>query len=487
MTKSGTSNTRPVLVWFRQDLRLSDNRALAAAVASGAPVIPVYVLDDVTPEAWMPGAASRWWLHHALESLSKDLAALGSQLILCRGEAVVTLARLIDVTGASAIHFTRCYEPWAGDLERRVKEAAETAGAGAHRYGGALLFEPESVRTQAGDPFRVYSPFYRAATAGDGPKKPVAAPKAVPVPSSWPKSDRIAGWNLLPKKPDWSGGMRAAWTPGETGARKRLDTFLETAVVDYHDARNRPDLPSTSKLSPHLHFGEISPHTCWHAAKFVAAARPEAEKGVQVFLKELAWREFSYHLLAHWPTLPKAPFRADFAGFPWRTSPDQLRAWQKGMTGYPIVDAGMRELWKTGWMHNRVRMIVGSFLVKDLLIPWQDGEAWFWDTLVDADLASNAASWQWVAGCGADAAPYFRVFNPVKQGVTFDPDGVYVRRFVPELARLPNACIHAPFDAPAEILAAAGVVLGKTYPKPLVDHATARNAALAAFAAVKNA
>ena len=482
---AGTASVRPVIHWFRQDLRLADNRALQAAIATGAPVIPVSILDDAAAGQWPMGGASRWWLHQSLMSLAADLDARGSRLILRRGPAAAILQTLIAATGASAVYATRCYEPWAAALEIACRDAAQTAGATFHRYAGNLLFEPEAVRTQAGEPFRVFTPFYRAATAGEGPRKPFAAPKTIPAAQSWPKSDRLADWGLLPRKPDWAGGMRAAWTPGEAGARQRLATFLAGPVIDYHDARNRPDRPATSKLSPHLHFGEISPATCWHAARAVAAQMPRAEKGIDTFLKEIGWREFSYHLLAHWPTLPEQPFRADFAAFPWKAAPADLAAWQKGLTGYPIVDAGMRELWQTGWMHNRVRMIVGSFLIKDLLIPWQSGEAWFWDTLVDADLASNAASWQWVAGSGADAAPYFRVFNPVKQGTTFDPDGVYVRQYVPELAGLSNAHIHAPFAAPAGVLAAAGIVLGKTYPKPLVDHAEARDAALAAFAAIK--
>jgi deoxyribodipyrimidine photo-lyase len=479
------SQQRPVIHWFRQDLRLTDNRALQTAIAAGGPVIPVYILDDEAAGKWPMGGASRWWLHQSLQSLASNLEKIGSRLVLLRGDSVKVLTKLIEKTGATTVTATRCYEPWSGALEAAVRDAADAAGAAFHRYAGNLLFEPESVRTQMGEPFRVFTPFYRAATAGDAVRTPFAAPKTMAAPKTWPKSDALAAWGLLPKTPDWAGGLRDTWEPGEAGARDRLSTFLDGPVADYHDARNRPDQPATSKLSPHLHFGEISPATCWHAARATAASHPKTEQGVATFLKEIGWREFSYHLLSHWPTLPEQPFRADFAGFPWKDAPADLAAWQKGMTGYPIVDAGMRELWQTGWMHNRVRMIVGSFLVKDLLIPWQDGKAWFWDTLVDADLASNAASWQWVAGSGADAAPYFRVFNPVRQGTTYDPDGVYVRQYVPELARLPNAHLHAPFAAPAEVLAAAGVVLGKTYPKPLVDHAAARDAALAAFEQIK--
>jgi deoxyribodipyrimidine photo-lyase len=478
------------IVWFRQDLRIADNRALAAAIDAGGPVIPVYVLDDVTPGAgagqpWRMGAASRWWLHHSLRSLGRSLGALGSRLILRAGDPRVVLPQLLDETGATGIVATRCYEPWAGALEADVKAAAEQAGAAFKRYGGNLLFEPELLRTKTGDPFKVYTPLWRAALASAPPRPPVPAPTAVPAPASWPVSDTLESWQLQPARPDWSGGLAEAWTPGEADARVRLDQFLSSHITDYDTLRNRPDLPGTSRLSPHLHFGEISPATCWFGARATAAAKGQPGKGLETFLKELVWREFSYHLLSHWPDLPSAPFRADFKAFPWVSDPAGLHAWQKGLTGYPIVDAGMRELWHTGWMHNRVRMITGSFLVKDLLLPWQAGEAWFWDTLVDADLASNAAGWQWIAGSGADAAPYFRVFNPVKQGETFDPDGVYVRRWVPELARLPDGFIHAPWTAPPEILAACNVVLGTTYPRPIVDHAMARDRALAAFKSIR--
>ena len=484
----------PTIVWFRLDLRLADNRALAAAVQTGGPVIPVYILDDVTPQngpntdtsgTWPMGGASRWWLHKSLTSLAAGLEQLGSRIILRRGDPCTVLAKLVEETGAETVVATRCYEPWAGALETRVKAALEQSGTAFKRYGGALLYEPEQLRTKAGDPFKVYTPMWRAALASDAPKQPSPAPAKIAAPKSWPKSDVLKTWGLSPTKPDWSGGFSETWTPGESGARARLDRFLDEALVTYNEDRNRPDRTGTSRLSPHLHFGEISPNACWYAARAFGSGKTGAEKGLETFLKELVWREFSYHLLTHWPTLPTTAFRADFAHFPWVEDATGLKAWQKGLTGYPIVDAGMRELWHTGWMHNRVRMVVGSFLVKDLMLPWQSGEAWFWDTLVDADLASNAASWQWIAGSGADAAPYFRVFNPVTQGETYDPDGAYVRRWIPEIARLPTKLIHAPWTAPKEILAACGVTLGKTYPKPIVDHAMARDRALAAFKSLR--
>ncbi len=481
----------PVIVWFRQDLRLADQRAVAAAAATGAPVIALYTLDDVSPGAWRMGAASRWWLNHSLKSLDADLQSIGNRLVLRRGAAVDVLIQVAAETGADTVFCLAAHEPWASTSESEAHTALARVGVDLKRLQGALLKRPDAIRTQGGQPFKVYTPFWRALMASEAPPHPVAAPAALKAPAVLPKSEPLASWALHPSKPDWSGGFNAHWRPGEAGAHDKLATFLATALSDYDAERNRPDRPGTSRMSPHLHFGEIGPATCWYAAQSAAAeARSRGanpDKGLETFLKEIVWREFAAHLLVHWPTLPEAPFKPDFAAFPWADDAAGLRAWQRGQTGYPIVDAGMRELWHTGWMHNRVRMIVASFLVKDLLIPWQEGEAWFWDTLVDADLASNAASWQWVAGCGADAAPYFRIFNPTRQGETYDPDGAYVRRWVPELARLPTAYIHEPWSAPTSTLAAAGVTLGKTYPQPIVDHAKARDRALAALKSLKTA
>lgn len=478
-------NIAPVLMWFRNDLRLGDNRALAAAVASGAPVVPIFILDDVTPGPWKVGGASRWWLHMSLASLGADLERLGSPLILDRGDTRDVLPRLAKKVGATAIYFTRAYEPYAAALEKDLKAHFDGEGIAFKRYAGALLREPEDIRTKSGDVYKVYTPFWRALSAEFHVAAPKPAPKSIRPPKEAPKSIPLDGLGLLPKKPDWAGGLRKAWMPGEKGAHARLDAFLKSALKGYAEDRNRPDVEGTSRLSPHLHFGEISPAMCWFKAGQAAMKLAGADTGHETFLKELVWREFSYTLLVNWPDLPENPFRHEFSKFPW--SPDRalLRAWQKGQTGYPIVDAGMRELWQTGYMHNRVRMIVASFLIKDLLIPWQEGEAWFWDTLVDADLASNAASWQWVAGCGADAAPYFRIFNPMTQGEKFDPNGDYVRRYVPEISKLPQAYLNAPWTAPKDVLAAAGVSLGTTYPHPIVDHSRARDKALAAFAMLK--
>ncbi|MEZ5818184.1 MAG: deoxyribodipyrimidine photo-lyase [Hyphomicrobiaceae bacterium] len=478
-------NERPVLLWLRQDLRLTDHPALVAAVRSGGPVIPVYVLDDETPGQWTMGGASRWWLGMSLPRLEASLCKAGSGLVIRRGPIVEQLAELAREVNAEGVYCSRSYEPWAANVEAVLKERLEADGVSVHRYSGALLVEPEAVATQAGDPFRVYSPFARAVDALPEIRSPLDRPRKIPAPNSWPRSLSIEDLGLLPTRPDWAGGLREAWTPGEAGATSRLAAFLDGPLQDYKAMRDRPDVEATSRLSPHLHFGEISPATCWHAVGAASGGGRKATESVTKFRRELLWREFSYHLLVHNPALPEQPFRPEFARFPWQQNDTALDAWKKGKTGYPIVDAGMRELWQTGYMHNRVRMIVASFLAKDLLLAWQAGAAWFWDTLVDADLANNSASWQWVAGCGADAAPYFRIFNPVKQGTTFDPDGAYVHRFVPELRRLPAPHVHAPFAAPAQVLAEAGVELGRTYPHPIVDHGKARGIALDAFAKIK--
>jgi deoxyribodipyrimidine photo-lyase len=476
---------KPIIVWFRRDLRLADHAALSAAADTGASVIPLFILDDAAAVHWRAGAASRWWLHHSLASLGQSIEELGGKLVLRLGGSADVLAALARETGAAAVYCSRGYEPWAQRLEHEVRGKLASMDVALKRFAGVLLHEPEQIKTQAGGPFKVYTPFWRALRSGIEVARPLAAPERIRPSAKAPKSDRLEAWDLLPKKPDWARGMREAWIPGEGGAHERLSLFLSDGLSDYTEQRNRPDRAGTSRLSPHLAFGEVSPRQCWQAAGHFAARHPGADSGYETFLKELVWREFSAHLLHHWPDLPEMPFRAEFAGFPWRKSTRDLKAWQRGLTGYPIVDAGMRELWSTGWMHNRVRMIAASFLIKDLLLPWQEGEAWFWDTLVDADLANNAASWQWVAGSGADAAPYFRVFNPIIQGEKFDPEGDYVRRWVPELAKLPAKSIHAPWLAPADVLASAGVTIGSSYPVPIVDHAKARLAALSAFETLK--
>ncbi len=454
----------PTIMWFRQDLRLADNPALTAA-ATG-PVLPVFILDDAAAGPWAHGGAQRWWLRESLAKLAADLAALGAPLLTLTGDATRLIPELATRIGASAVHASRLYEPWA----RRRDEAIHTALGGAlHLHQGVLLHEPHRIRTGQGNPYGVYTPFSRALFALGEPPPPLPAPARLtgiphPIPSTT--------LPLLPARPEWWSEFPTHWTPGEAGAATRTEKFGAAAMRAYPDARNIPGQASTSGLSPHLRFGEISPRQVWHAARALGAT------GDHTFLKEVLWREFAYHLLWHRPHMPEAPLQQNFARFPWAPDATLLTAWQRGRTGYPIVDAGMRQLWRTGWMHNRVRMIVASFLVKHLLQPWQDGQAWFWDTLVDGDLASNSASWQWVAGCGADAAPYFRVFNPVLQGEKFDSAGTYVRTFIPEIASLPDKYIHRPWEAPSP---------PRGYPAPIIGLSAGRDRALAAYATLKAA
>ncbi len=472
------------LVWFRQDLRLADNPALCAAAASGRPVVALYVLDDTLP--WSMGGASRWWLHHSLNALDAELRRqYGFGLTLRRGRAETILPAIVEEIGAEAVHWNRCYEPAAIARDTAIKAALKAIGVDAASHNAALLYEPWTVQTQGGSWFKVYSPFWRACRALGDPPTPLPVPKQMTGVSGI-ASDKLETWGLLPSKPDWAGGMRDNWVPGSLGAETLLTTFLGHALNGYAEQRDRPDMTGTSRLSPHLHFGEIGPRQVWHAVQLaMQSGKASIAKHGEKYLSELGWREFSHHLLYHFPALPQQNFRADFDDFPWDHDEAALKRWQRGQTGYPIVDAGMRELWHTGWMHNRVRMVVASFLVKHLRQHWHQGEAWFWDTLVDADLANNAASWQWVAGSGADAAPYFRIFNPILQGERFDPEGDYVRRWVPELLALPARFIHKPWEAPALVLREAGVTLGATYPMPMVEHDKARALALAAFSALR--
>ena len=429
------------------------------------------------------GGASRWWLNGSVAALNADLTKRGGSLCLRQGSAPEVLATLLADTGASAIHVTRGYEPWEMELEKAVARACEAAGAAFRVFGGRLLFEPEAIVTSDGKPYRVFTPFWKACLAAGAPRTPLPQPKRLRFAEA--KSDRLEVLKLLPTRPDWAQGLRDTWQPGEARALARLGTFIKDRLANYADNRSRVDIDATSRLSPHLHFGEISPNQVLSAIGHAMSANARADRSAESYLREFGWCEFSYHLLHHFPNMPTEPLRPEFADFPGRDDPAALSVWRRGETGYPIVDAAMRELWHTGFMPNRARMIVASFLVKHLLIPWQRGADWFLDTLVDADLANNSASWQWVAGCGTDAAPYFRIFNPVLQGTKFDPNGDYVRRWVPELAGLPAPDIHAPWEAPEILLARASVKLGKTYPLPIVGHASARARALAAFASIR--
>lgn len=454
---------QPVIVWFRDDLRLASHAPLRAAIESGQPVIPVYVLDTSGP--FPLGGAARWWLHGSLTALAAGLSARGAGLVTRRGAAETVIPALVEETAATDVFTGAMTDPAARAADRAVASALAPLGRRLDRRLNATLFRPDRVKTQAGGSFSVFTPFARACRALPPPASPWSAPASVPS-AALPASDDPNDWGLLPRRPDWAGGLRESWTPGEAGARARLDRFVSETVSGYATRRDVPALAATSRLSPHLRFGEIAPGDAWHAIE----ALPESQDS-RKFLDELLWREFSHHLLWHNPKMPDEPLRPEFAAMRWRDDPAALAAWQRGRTGVPIVDAGMRELWHTGWTHNRVRMIVASFLIKHLLLDWRHGERWFRDTLVDADLANNAAGWQWVAGCGADAAPFFRIFNPVLQGKKFDPDGEYVRRWVPELRAVPARHVHAPWEGGG--------------PQPIVDLAAGRARALAAFGAMR--
>ena len=480
---------KPIIVWFRDDLRLADQPALAAAKAHGGPVLCVYVLDEVSTGLRPLGGASRWWLHHSLEQLAASLSKIGARLDLLKGASDEIIPQLAKAVGADQVVWTRRYGAAEIALDSKIKTLLKQQGVSAESFKGQLLFEPWELQTKAGGPFKVFTPFWRAALAlGDG-EAPLKAPtilNGLDWDAAFGKTQSLASLKLLPTKPDWAGGLRKSWNVGEAGARARLSQFLEAGLAHYAEERDRADRDSTSRLSPHLRFGEISPKQILWAARHAGMAGSIAPRNVDKFVAEIGWREFSYHLLYHFPKLREDNFQLRFDDFPWgKANKKTLSLWHKGQTGYPIVDAGMRELWQTGTMHNRVRMIVASFLIKHLMIDWRKGEDWFWDTLCDADPASNPASWQWVAGSGADAAPYFRIFNPIIQGEKFDPDGLYVRRYVPELGSLASKWIHHPWDAPEDVLKTAGIKLGKSYPAPIIDHGQARDRALAAFASLK--
>ena len=471
----------PTLVWLRTDLRVADNPALATAVAAGGAVIPVYIHDPESEGPWRARGASEAWLHHALADLAEQFGKLGSPLVIRRGESLKELRALVKETGAAGVTWNRRYEPVVRERDSAIKAALRTDGLKAESFNGALLHDPTKIKNLSGNPFQVFTPFWKNCLANLPFEAPLAAPRKLAAPEKAPKSLKVDALGL---KPDigWDAGFWKAWDPTRRGAQKRLREFVDGPMRDYPTARDIPETDGTSRLSPYLHFGQISPREIVAAVK---EAGKWSTKGGEKFVAEVGWREFGHHLLHHFPGTTDEPLRAEFKSFPWAREKRLLRGWQRGRTGYPIVDAGMRQLWETGWMHNRVRMIAASVLVKHFLQPWQDGAAWFWDTLVDADLASNTLGWQWAGGCGADAAPYFRVFNPVLQGLKFDPTGAYVRKYVPELAKVPAEWIHKPWEAPEDVLRAAGVTLDKTYPRPLVGLTEGRDRALAAFERLK--
>ena len=458
------------LVWLRDDLRLDDNPALAEAAALGSPLTVVYVLDEVSPGVRPLGGAVKWWLHHSLESLAADLEAAGSRLLLRRGPADRIIRGLADETGATRLLWNRRYGGPERAIDAGLKDWAAGRQLSASSFQASLMFEPWTVRTGSGGPYKVFTPFWRACLDAAEPRQPLDAPRRLP------ESEALQSWGLLPHGPDWSAGLAAEWTPGEAGAHGRLEDFLAGPAADYGTGRDVPGVEGTSRLSPHLRFGEISPFRVWHALR--ERFPRHAPTDVGIFRSELGWREFCWQLLYENPQLSTRNYRPDFDRFAWQTPSDaELQAWQRGRTGYPLVDAGMRQLWQTGWMHNRVRMAAASFLVKNLLADWRTGEEWFWDTLVDADSASNPANWQWVAGSGADASPYFRIFNPVTQSKKFDAAGRYLRAYIPELAGLSDKAIHEPWKADG---AAEG------YPEPIVGLPESRARALDTYQQLKD-
>jgi deoxyribodipyrimidine photo-lyase len=476
----------PSIVWLRDDLRLDDQPTLAAA--AGRPVLVIYVHDEESEGLRQLGGASKWWLAHSLASLAGDLAAIGGRLDVLSGRAEAIVPAIAQASGAQEVFWTRRYGGSQIAIDARIKAALAASGCKARSFNGQLLREPWEVVNNEGAPFRVFSAFWRRSRALGPLPAAIAAPArlhAAPWPDAAPPRTTIAQLRLTPSHPDWSGGLAEAWRPGENGAKARLAAFIDKALHAYPEARDRPASAATSLLSPHLRFGEISPRRIALVIENAFAAGEAAQRSTEKFLAELGWREFSYSLLYAFPDLATRNWQDRFDAFPFIDDKAGFIAWTRGLTGYPIVDAGMRELWRTGYMHNRVRMIAASFLIKHLLCDWRRGEAWFWDTLCDADPANNPASWQWVAGSGADAAPYFRIFNPVLQGQKFDARGDYVRRWIPELAALDEAFIHAPWTATPDTLQKAGVTLGETYPAPIVDHQFARARALAALASTR--
>ncbi len=473
------------LIWFQNDLRLADNPALQVALKRRQIPVPVYVHD---PQSGARGAASAWWLHHSLGALQQRLRASGSELYVLSGNSAAALRRAARQSGAQALYWNRSYAPGAQERERQLRRELADTGLRAESFSASLLREPAQVGKVDGSPYRVFTPFWKTLQRLGPAREVFAGAGRLPAPEvNLPAAQPLQSLRLLPRV-GWDSEFHQHWQPGEESAWRQLETFLDQRLADYATARDLPAATGTSRLSPHLHFGEISAIQIWQRVQ--AWVEQERSPGVvaaaEAFLREIAWREFAHHLLFHFPQTADAPMDTRYVGFPWRDDyAEDLRAWQQGNTGIPIIDAGMRQLWTSGWMHNRVRMLVASILSKNLLIPWQQGAAWFLDTLVDADLANNSFGWQWSAGCGADAAPFFRIFNPVTQGKRFDADGSYVRRWVPQLRKLPGKWIHQPWLAPAPVLSGAGIYLGTNYPLPIVSLDSSRKRALSAWKQMK--
>lgn len=476
---------RTAVVWMRNDLRLDDNPALFSATRSHEAVAPVVVWSPEEAGAWALGSASRAWRARSLAAIAESIRTIGGTLTILSGPAAEALIGCALSIGADTVVWNRRYEPTLAAVDENVKRRLESAGITVRVLAGSLLVEPDALTTQSGGPYKVFTPFYNAALRV-GQDLPLPAPERILSPVTLPSGIPL---DALPYRSEDAPDVDRFWTPGERGAETTADRFFSEIVDDYERSRERPDTDGTSRLSPHIAFGEISPRTLKARADEVVRCNGECHvsEDAVAFTRQLYWREFAYHLLHHYPHTPELPLRRGFDVFPWSRDPDCMTAWRSGMTGFPIVDAGMRQMLATGWMHNRVRMLVASLLTKDLLLPWTDGSRWFWERLVDADLANNTFGWQWVAGSGADAAPYFRIFNPVIQGERFDSDGAYVKHWVPELEAMPASWVHRPWSAPSGVLAAAGVTLGRTYPKPVVDHAAARLRALAVYGSIRDA
>ena len=474
------TNEDIIIFWFRQDLRILDNPGLSKSLTSDK-VLPIYILDDTNSNDFAMGAASRWWLHNSLRELNKNL---DNKLSLYIGDPSEILESLSSRFNIKGIFWNRCYEPWRIERDKKIKSKFIEKDIIVETFNSALLWEPWEILKSDNTPYKVFTPYYRkGCLMSEPPRKPLSAPNLDTLFEDKENILQLDDLNLLPRI-KWYKEMEKLWEPGEKGAHKKLESFLSDGLLGYKEGRNFPSKKNVSQLSAHMHFGEISPNQVWHRAK-LKKDLPGIEKDLDHFLSELGWREFSYNLLFHFPELPRENLQKKFDNFPWIENEILFDKWKKGLTGYPIVDAGMRELWQTGYMHNRVRMIVGSFLVKNLLLHWHKGEEWFWDCLIDADLASNSASWQWVAGSGADAAPYFRIFNPILQGKRFDPDGSYIKKFIPELEQLPSRYLFSPWEAPAEVLSEANIELGSDYPEPIVDLIKSRDRALEAFSTIR--